>query len=120
MSQKRKKDKNEPVESPEYRRLVETLRAIIEEAASNGIDLRKRQDALVCRACGAYEKQAIKGFVVYDIDHHLLRPEEFIIIDQDMRSYRRNRTRYYKTTYTFICSDCGVYQDCVLKEHFKD
>lgn len=108
-------------ETPEYERLVDDIKKVIDEAAKQGIDLFKRCDLLTCRHCRAYEDINIEGVQkVYDRKHGLTDSEEFIIIDSRERSYTRGGTNYFKTTYEFICSFCGVQQKAYVRSRFED
>lgn len=108
-------------DAPDYRRLVENLRQIIDEAAAKGIDLRKRQDLLVCQACGAYENVLAEGQqVVCEAAGKIISNKEFILIDCKERvTYRKNIT-YCKMTYEFVCPICGAQQRAVIRDCFEN
>ena len=117
----RKKRKDDPSDTPEYRKLVENLRKIIDDAAGQGVDLRKRDDTLTCRACGAYENVLFSGqWVVCDRGDNVISDKEFIIIDRKERSTHRKKMTYYKSTYEFICPICGAQQVEIVRESFDD
>ena len=118
---KRKHRKEDPFDTPEYRKLVDDLKKIIHEAAEKGVDFAKRNDILSCRHCKAYEDITFQGeWIIYDHSKKNLGAGEFILIDSKCRSYRRNCISYYKTTYESICTVCGAQQEEIVRDRFED
>ncbi len=112
-------NQDEPSESKEYRKLVADLKGIIDEAKAKGIDLTQRMDALMCTTCGAYEEVTTQGHrLVVDINQQTASKQQFLIIDCTQKSFQRKQVRYFRTTYTFICSACGAYQNAVIRDRF--
>ncbi|MBU0467607.1 MAG: hypothetical protein KKF78_11315 [Candidatus Omnitrophica bacterium] len=120
MTAKKKKDNNQS-DSPAYKELLRKLCEIIEDAKEKGIDLGERNDLLKCRACGVYEDCAVKeGWVICDEYGKVLNQDRFIIIDSKEKSYHRNKMTYFKTTYMFICTECGAQQKEILRCRMDD
>lgn len=110
---------NDPFESEEYKKLVADLKGIIIDAKSRGIDLTQRVDTLECSSCDAYEEITTRGHrVVIDPEGQNAMHQQFLIIDSLQKSTLRKKVRYFKTTYTFICSACGAYQNAVVRDRF--
>ena len=110
---------NDPFESEEYKKLVADLKGIIEDAKAKGIDLTQRMDVLSCAACDAYEEITTRGDrLVVDPAHCLAAHQQFLIVDSIQKTFQRKKIRYFKTTYTFICSSCGAYQSAVVRDRF--
>jgi hypothetical protein len=57
---KRKKHKEDPFDTPEYRTLLDDLSKIINEAKAQGVDFGGRDDILKCRACGAQQQEVVR------------------------------------------------------------
>jgi len=105
----------------QYRRLVNDLKAIIEDAKSKGIDLLERVDYLQCGSCRAYEDIAPEGYrAVYERDAEITEYEVFIIVDAKERTYQRGNTCHCLTTYTYICPVCGLYQTAIVQNKFEE
>jgi hypothetical protein len=110
---------NDPFESEEYKKLVADLKGIIDDARSKGIDLTQRMDVLTCGTCDAYEEITTRGDrLVVDPAHRSAAHQQFVIIDSTQKTFQRKKIRYFKTTYTFICSACGAYQSAVVRDRF--
>lgn len=110
---------DDPIESKDYRKLVADLKCIIEDARSKGIDLTQRMDTLMCATCGAYEELTTRGhWLVVDPVKLTASLQQFLIIDFQQKSFERKQVRYFKTTYTFICPACGIYQNAVVRDRF--
>jgi hypothetical protein len=110
---------NDPFESEEYKKLVADLRVIIDDAKSKGIDLTQRMDVLTCSTCDAYEEITARGDrIVVDPMHRTAAYQQFLIVDSAQKTLQRKKIRYFKTTYTFICSSCGAYQTAVVRDRF--
>jgi hypothetical protein len=110
---------NDPFESEEYKKLVSDLKGIIDDAKAKGIDLTQRMDVLSCGACDAYEEITTRGDrLVVDPTHCTAAHQQFLIVDSAQKTFQRKKIRYFKTTYTFICSSCGAYQSAVVRDRF--
>jgi hypothetical protein len=110
---------NDPYESEEYKKLVADLKVIIDDARAKGIDLTQRMDVLTCGTCDSYEEITGRGDrIVVDPMHRTAALQQFLIIDSVQKSLQRKKVRYFKTTYTFICSSCGAYQTAVIRDRF--
>ena len=64
----------------EYKRLIDDLKEIIEDAGAEGVDFSERFDVLECRGCGAYEDFLEGQWAVYDRDGEQTEQERFIVI----------------------------------------
>ncbi len=112
-------NQDEPSESKEYRKLVSDLKGIIDDARAKGIDLTQRMDTLNCTICGAYEELTTRGHrLVVEPQRQTASMQQFLIIDCAQKSFQRKQVRYFRTSYTFICSACGAYQNTVVKDQF--
>jgi hypothetical protein len=110
---------NDPFESEEYKKLVADLKVIIDDARAKGIDLTQRMDVLTCSTCDAYEEITSRGDrIVVDPMHRTVAYQQFVIVDSQQKTFQRKKIRYFKTTYTFICSSCGAYQNAVIRDRF--
>jgi hypothetical protein len=118
---KYKKRREDPFDTPQYHKLVEDIKKIINDAAAQGCDIFRRDDILTCKACGCYEDVLFSGeWVICDSLGKVVSDKEFIIIGRKERSYRRAKTTYYKITFDFICSQCGARQEETIRESFED
>jgi len=116
-----RKNKNAARKTPEYQEFLGKMRKLFDEAAAQGVDMRKRDDILTCRACGAYEDELAGGQrVICDRERHVLGGGEFILIDRKERCTYRKNAVYFKMTYEFICLICGAQQAQVIREHFDN
>jgi hypothetical protein len=114
-----KNRQNDPFESEEYKKLVADLKVIIDDAKAKGIDLTQRMDVLTCGTCDSYEEITSRGDrIVVDPMHHTAAHQQFLIVDSEQKTFQRKKIRYFKTTYTFICSACGTYQSAVVRDRF--
>lgn len=112
-------EQGEPSESKEYRKLVSDLKVIINDAKARGIDLTQRMDSLLCATCGAYEEVTTRGHrLVIEPNRQLASMQQFVVIDCVQKTFQRKQVRYFKTTYSFICSACGTYQNSVFRDQF--
>jgi transcription elongation factor Elf1 len=112
-------NQDEPSESKEYRKLVSDLKGIIDDARAKGIDLTQRMDTLTCSICGAYEELTTRGHrLVVEPQRQYASMNQFLIIDCSQKTFQRKQVRYFRTTYTFICSACGAYQNTIVKDQF--
>lgn len=116
---RQRKNQDEPSESKEYRKLVSDLKGIIDDARAKGIDLTQRMDSLNCNVCGAYEEVTSRGHrLVVEPNRQDVSMQEFIIIDCSQKTFQRKKIRYFRTSYTYICSSCGTYQNAVVRDQF--
>ncbi len=112
---------NDPTKKEHYQRLLNELRAMIEETQAVELDLSERAHLLTCSDCGAYEDVTEDDtLVVYDQEETALDYPEFIVIDGKQRVFEKKKPIQYLTTYTFICPACGMYQTAIIREKFEE
>lgn len=112
-------NQDEPSESKEYRKLVSELKGIIDDAKAKGIDLTQRMDTLNCSVCGAYEELTTRGHrLVVEPERQFASMDQFLIIECVQKTFQRKQVRYFRITYTYICSACGAYQSTIVKDRF--
>ena len=121
MAQRFQQPTNDPSKKQHYQRLLNELRAMIEEAPGIDLKLDDRSHLLTCSDCGAFEDVTeAEDFVVYDQDEEVLPYPEFIIIDGKQRIFEKRKPIQHLTTYTFICPACGMYQTTIIREKFDE
>jgi len=114
MPKKACKSKIKPSPEAEYKKLVDDIRKIIDEAKTGGCEFQDRLDLLGCRYCHAIEYiTADKGKrQILDENGRYLHDGQFLVISSRKRRYK-SRQGYDTLNYTFICSECGTYQKAV-------
>ncbi len=102
---RRPRDKRTSADKREvYQKLIEDIKAMIEDRCAVKLDISERNDPLSCAACGAGRSG---------------RPgngaDAWIIIDARQREYLSRGRRCRLKTYSFICLACGCWQTGIFK-----
>ncbi|HBR14357.1 MAG TPA: hypothetical protein DD723_02290 [Candidatus Omnitrophica bacterium] len=120
MNSQQKNREDDYLKSKEYKKLVVALKKIIWEVQTASGNTNSRYELLTCADCGVYEDVGIDGQLkVLNKDQQFVKSGNFIIIDKEERSYRRNNLCFFKIKYAFICPDCGMYQTEVHRKKFE-
>ncbi len=118
---KRKKKGKDPEAEAAYQELLDGISKIIEDARARGVDLFERAEILTCTSCGAYEDVSVDGrWYVCNADEEVMKGEDrFLVVDikEWHRRLKSGMTRH-RTTYMFICTVCGSYQNEVFIDEF--
>lgn len=120
MSTKKKDHHDDFSKDEEYRKLLNNLKEIIEDAKAKGVDFSERADVLECRDCGAYEDFLEGERAVYDDEGEQTEHKMFIVIDVKERTYTKGDVFNSLMTYDFICPVCGMWQTAIERHEFKD
>ena len=109
--------KNDINQKLSYQKLLSVLKGFLNETQKIDFDLADREHLLKCLECGAHEFQTNSNErYVCGGDGKELAYDGFITISGLREAYMKEEDPWIKTTYEYICPDCGVW----LKEHFDE
>ncbi len=108
---------NKMNQNPSYQNLINVLKRYLKETQRIDFTLTDREHCLKCLECGAHERQSAgAGRYVCGGDGKELSYASFITLDGYREAYMKSEEPWIRTTYEYICPDCGVW----LREHFEE